>query len=237
MNISAAYYSSIGGRDQNEDSLSLQENKNGILAIVADGLGGHANGEIASKIAVNTLCAELGQTQLSVFTLEKAISKANQLIIEDVASQGMKSTVAVVWMDGTHCLAATVGDTRIYQIREGEIIFQSRDHSVTQMEVLAGDLKEEEIRGNKDRNRLIRALGAKDDVKPDIVALDIKKGDAFLLCSDGFWENIWEEEMVKALNPFFTATKWLEDMRILAESRMESKCDNHTAISIILKEC
>jgi len=235
MNISAAYYSSIGGRDKNEDSLALQENKDNVLAIVADGLGGHAHGEIASRLAVNTVTAQLGQAQICVFSLEKAISDSNRLIMEDPQSKGMKSTVAVVWFDNTYCLAGTVGDTRIYQFRDGKIVFQSKDHSVTQLEVLAGDLKEEEIRGNKDRNRLIRALGAKDEVKSDIVPLKICKGDAFLLCSDGFWESIWEEDMLKTLNEEMSAQEWLSNMRKIAESNMKDDCDNNTAICIIIK--
>ena len=122
-----------------------------------------------------------------------------------------------------------------YQFRQKQIVFQSKDHSVTQMEVLAGDLKLEVIRGNKNRNRLIRALGAKEDVKPDISSLDIEIGDAFLICSDGFWENIWEQEMIDALDPDVTAADWLEKMRNIAEPRMKTKCDNHTAICLIIK--
>jgi len=107
---------------------------------------------------------------------------------------------------------------------------------VTQMEVLAGEIEAEDIRGNKDRNRLIRALGAKDEVKPDVVALELQVGDALLLCSDGFWENIWEDEMLNCLNPYLPATEWLEKMRKIAEQRMKADGDNNTAICIIIKE-
>ena len=90
-----------------------------------------------------------------------------------------------------------MGDTRIYQFRDDAIIYQSTDHSLAQLGVMAGDLKLEDIRSNKDRNKLFRALGDRRTPKVAEKLLDILPGDRLLLCSDGFWEGIWEEEMLR----------------------------------------
>lgn len=236
MEISVAYYSDIGGREKNEDAASLLESGGTVLGIVADGLGGHFGGEIAAQIAVSTITTRLNQYQLSTSALQKAVEEANRTIFEDGRGGGMKSTVAVVWIDRQRALTATVGDTRIYQFRNQKIRFQSKDHSVAQMEVLAGHLSEKDIRGSKIRNRLVRALGAMDDVKTDIAALDVEAKDAFLICSDGFWGCIWEDEMLEALKRACSAAEWLAIMRQTVSSRITENGDNHTAVTIIVKE-
>lgn len=236
MRISAAYYSAIGGRKQNEDAATILESGGTVLGLVADGLGGYAGGDIASTLAINTITSDLGNQPVSSAALNQAIRHANDAIIESKRCKGMKSTIAAVWFDDTCGLAASVGDTRIYQIRNQSIIFQSRDHSVAQMEVMAGELNAEDIRGNSDRNRLIRALGAKDDVKADIKSLDIKPRDALLLCSDGFWEYIWEPEMIESLCSSVSASGWLEKMRYILNDRIKGNSDNHTAVAIIVQE-
>ena len=108
----------------------------------------------------------------------------------------MKTTLAAVWIDDENALAASVGDTRIYQFREGRIVFQSKDHSVAQMACLAGDITEQEIRTSRERHRLTRALGAQEEVKADISPLQICTGDALLLCSDGLSNVVNEQEML-----------------------------------------
>lgn len=236
MKISAAYYSAIGGRKRNEDAASILESGGSVLGVVADGLGGHAGGEIASKMAIGTITSELGNQPISMAALRQAIDDANTLIVESEQCKGMKSTIAAVWFDDGNALAATVGDTRIYQFRNRSIVFQSRDHSVAQMEVMAGELAESDIRGHKERNRLVRALGAKDSVKTDIQSIDVRRGDAFLLCSDGFWEHVWEHEMTDSLEGSATATDWLEKMRELVDGRLSENADNHTAVAIIVQE-
>ena len=81
---------------------------------------------------------------------------------------------------------------------------------------------------------MLRALGSKDEVKTDIVEIAVRSGDAFLLCSDGFWDNIWETEMLETLSDTRMASDWLKKMRRIAERRMDETADNHTAIAIRL---
>ena len=146
----------------------------------------------------------------------------------------MRSTVAVLWMNSSGALAANVGDTRIYQFRDGRIEYQSRDHTLLQLEVISGEIDQSSVRKNPERNCLLRALGANEEVKADIVKISVLPGDAFLLCSDGFWDNIVEEEMIDALADSSMATDWLKRMRRIANSRMSENADNHTAIAIRL---
>ena len=130
MKISASYYSEIGGRDKNEDAVSMLECGSTVLALVADGLGGHSGGEVASKAAVKTINSELMNQRISVVSFRNAVEKANLEILKEKFSTGMKSTIAGLWFDEQAALAANVGDTRIYQFRDGGILYQSRDHSV-----------------------------------------------------------------------------------------------------------
>ena len=236
MRKSSAYYSEGGGRKNNEDSQVIVESGGTTLAIVADGLGGHANGEIASQATIKTITSALSQKEVSIYALKEAIEAANELLAHDKTYGGMKSTVAVLWMNSSGALAANVGDTRIYQFRDGKIEYQSRDHTLLQLEVISGEVDPRDVRKNPERNCLLRALGAKDEVKADIVEISVHRGDAFLLCSDGFWDNILEEEMLETLSDSSMASDWLKRMRRIAKTRMDENADNHTAIAIRLGE-
>ena len=234
MRLSTAYYSEIGGRKNNEDAQQIVESGGTTLAIVADGLGGHADGEIASQAVIKTITSALSHKEVAVFDLKEAIEAANTLLAQDKAYGGMRSTVAVLWMNSSGALAANVGDTLIYQFRDGRIEYQSRDHTLLQLEVISGEIDQSSVRKNPERNCLLRALGANEEVKADIVKISVLPGDAFLLCSDGFWDNIVEEEMIDALADSSMATDWLKRMRRIANSRMSENADNHTAIAIRL---
>lgn len=235
MNISAAYYSEIGGREKNEDAVSILETGDTVLVVVADGLGGHLNGEIASNQAVRALNSGVVDSRVSVVKLREAVEQANTDIWTDHAASGMKTTVAALWFEEQAALAANVGDTRIYQFRNGAVIFQSRDHSVAQMAVWAGDIRPEDVRTCKERHKLTRALGSQEEVSVDIAHLELEPGDALLLCSDGFWEKIWETEMAYDLAGASTASKWLEKMRERITERGAGEGDNHSAAAIMMK--
>lgn len=111
---------------------------------------------------------------------------------------------------------------------------QTRDHSVPQMLVLTGEIKTEEIRSHPDRNKLLRALGDdRETVKFELTRFDVRAGDAFLLCSDGFWEPVTESEMLALLQSEPTARAWLEKMsRLAAENSGGKAMDNYTAVAV-----
>ena len=166
--------------------------------------------------------------------LNEAVQQANSAILVDKNLGDMASTVAVLWMNGETACVSHIGDSRIYHIRDGEILYQSKDHSVSQMAVMMGEITQSEIRGHKDRNRLVRALGAAQSVKPDTATFDVMTGDAFLLCTDGFWELILEEDVLSYLNSSRSAAEWLSKMRRHIERFQTADCDNSTAAAIII---
>ena len=237
MDISVSYYTAKGKRQNNEDTASLLEGNNSLLAIVADGLGGHEDGEIASNHAVATMNRILQSRQPDEDELADAIRQANQEIYQMQNSQKhMRTTVAALWLGDHRTIAAHVGDSRIYQFRDGRIVYQSTDHSVAQKAVLVGELEKDEIRYSKDRNKLIRVVGDANPPKVDSVELTIQAADRFLLCSDGFWEPLTEEFMIEAMANSTTAQQWLSLMRQEVERVNNPSQDNHTAIALIVNE-
>jgi len=232
MNFDVAFYSERGGRAVNEDAVSVSGMPERLLALAADGLGGMGDGEEASRDAVSYL-AELTQCPVEEDTLCDAISEENRRILRmHESGKQMMTTIAVLWADAEQALAATVGDTRLYQFRNGRIVFQSTDHSVAQLAVFSGEITQAQLRGYPGRNRLLRALGAEQEVQVELNVLDACPGDRFLLCSDGFWELITETEMLY-WNATDTAAAWLARMKTLADARCGFRGDNHSAIAVI----
>lgn len=236
MDINISYYTAKGKREKNEDWASITENSNNLIAVVADGLGGHDMGEIASRQAATTINRELQGEQQDEDVLIDAIHQANTDILKLQNSQrSMLTTVAVLWVGEAFAIAANIGDSRIYQFRDGKIIYQSLDHSVAQMAALVGELDQKEIRYSKDRNKLIRVLGDAKEPKVDCETLTVQAGDRFLLCSDGFWEAVTEADMVKTMLESGNAKQWLEKMRQIVEDYHHPGQDNHTAIALIVE--
>lgn len=235
MDISISYYTAKGARANNEDSVSLLEGNGGLLAIVADGLGGHADGEIASRQAVSTINRYLQSVQPNEDTVIDAIrlTSAEIMSMQD-PRRPMHTTAAVLWLGDSSAIAVHVGDSRIYQFRNGKIVYQSVDHSVAQMAVLVGELEPDQLRTSRDRNRLIRVLGNSNSPTVDSQVLSVQEGDRFLLCSDGFWEGILESEMLETIHSTASAEEWLTAMRTIVEAVANPAQDNHTAIALII---
>ena len=237
MELSISYYTAKGKRENNEDAVSLLEGSNSLLAIVADGLGGHEGGEIASNHAIAALNRILQSQTPDEEELIDAICQANREIYEMQDPHScMRTTLAALWLDGCRAFAANVGDSRIYQFRDGRILYQSVDHSVAQMAVLVGELPQEQLRTSKDRNKLIRVVGDVRSPKVDCEELFAQPGDRFLLCSDGFWEPVTEEIMLETMAGSATAQQWLCLMRQELERMNNPLQDNHTAIALMVND-
>lgn len=237
MKLNSSYYTEKGSRANNEDAVFVRENDVEILAIAADGLGGHADGEVASNLAVSTISQFLNTRQPNEDLLIDAIRQASTEIcnIQDPLHP-MHTTVAAIWLDHSVCFAANVGDSRIYQFRNGTIVYQSLDHSVAQMAVLVGEIKQDEIRSNHNRNRLIRVLGDSNVPTVDSKTLSVQAGDRFLLCSDGFWEVVTETDMLRTITTSNDAESWLRQMREIIAIASNPSQDNHSAIAIMIEE-
>ena len=232
LEFDLSYYTHQGQRVNNEDYASFKPINNSLLAVVADGLGGHKNGAEASHLAVDSLIQTLSNESYEDEKLIYAIQKANFLVHSN--EQCGLTTIAVLWLNDCQAFTAHVGDTRIYQFRNNKIIFQSSDHSVVQLGVSAGKITYEEARTHKDRNKLLRALGNSEHSTVECHSLSVQSGDRFLLCTDGFWEAITEEKMTSALRTSQDSKSWLSYLYRLVDQRNYQRQDNHTAIAIFV---
>lgn len=235
-----ASYTSPGGREKNEDSIIVLEKPNkDCIAVVADGLGGQGEGQVASSEALKVIvkCFEQAE-EYPPETVANWYDIANRVILDKQKECcHMMTTMVSLVISSDTALCAHVGDSRLYHFENGKLQFQSFDHSVSQMAVLSGEISKEQIRGHADRNRLLRALGRDEDVTVEISEpIDISKGEhAFLLCSDGFWEFVYEEEMEGLLKKSKTAEEWLLSMREKHKQRAKPNHDNNSAIVVLIK--
>lgn len=233
------YYSDRGGRETNEDTCAVyQKKKKEYLFVVADGLGGHGEGGRASQIAVSTILKNFKKKELNnPKQLCDWFEECNEQILKiQSVNCHMKTTLVVLHIKDNLAMWAHIGDTRLYHFVDGKISDQTCDHSVSQMAVFRGEIKPEEIRGHVDRNRLLRAIGNEQKNKAEISERIELKGNShsFLLCTDGFWEYVYEQEMEESLLRASTAEEWIKHMQIYAEKRIKQKNDNHSAIAVIV---
>lgn len=231
MTYTYATHSDIGKRTNNEDSFNVVQSEDSLIAIVADGLGGYTNGEVASKIASELIPQSLIGKEFDEDELGYAILEASDAICKTKSSAC--TTVATLWIKEDSAIAAHVGDSRIYQFRDGKVVFQSEDHSIVQVAISLGKLPKDACRNHKDRNKVYRVLGEENEKpKMDACELEVLPCDRFLLCSDGFWEPVTEEEMLGSLLDSPTPDAWLEAMTALVRKANNPKQDNNTAIAI-----
>lgn len=171
-------------RDHNEDSLIIVP----PLFAVADGMGGHEAGEIASEITVNTL-AELAPSHLDAEGLTAAVEAANYNVMkaprQGIGRDGMGTTLTAAMLEGERLLIAQVGDSRAYLLHKGHLQQITRDHSLMADLIEAGQITPEEARVHPNRSVITRAIGSDIHMRPDIYELNVDAGDRILLCSDG----------------------------------------------------
>jgi len=215
--IQAAGSTDIGlVRKNNEDNFGY-DLRHGIF-VVCDGMGGQQAGELASKIAVDTLLDYFRQDHTSApvdgarfegvsqraVTLATAIQLANQTIHEsgaqDLHHAGMGSTIVAVAVEGNFFSIANVGDSRIYLIRKDDVVQLTNDQSLVMEQVRRGLMTLEEASESKMQNVIVRALGTDDTVEPDLADHEFNPGDVLLLCCDGMSRFVKVEKMAEAVN-------------------------------------
>ncbi len=243
MSIDYQLFTNIGGRSVNEDSVRTASKNGTYCFILCDGLGGHGKGELASGYVADSIKEQfLASDNLDTF-LADAINKAQEGLMAEQkrlhATTEMKTTVTVLLVNDTTFRYGHVGDSRVYCFRKNKVLTRTLDHSVPQMLVLAGDIKEKKIRNHPDRNRLLRVMGIEwDSPRYELSEVnEINDGDAFLLCSDGFWELIVEKQMCKTLKKAKSASEWMELMTgIVAKNGKGIDMDNNSAIAVICRK-
>ncbi len=238
MEIQLYSYTNIGSRKDNEDSILTYKNDDYCLAALCDGLGGHGGGDIASQTALE--CFENTVKENAVFSdveIKQLIENANKAVVEkqktDPLLVNMRTTLAGCVINKGLLKCFNVGDSRVYYFKNGRLKYISKDHSVPQMSI---DLKQESfgsLRFNADRNRLTKVLGNVDlpNLVSELPIFKIDPGDAFLICSDGFWEYVYETEMEIDWAKSFTVSEWVEFMLVRMMLRMSNDNDNYSLIA------
>ncbi|MGL4609413.1 MAG: Stp1/IreP family PP2C-type Ser/Thr phosphatase [Trueperaceae bacterium] len=225
-------------RSINQDSYFVGEVETGYIAVVADGMGGHKTGEVASQKAVETIHQELSEASSHPpGALAKAVQVAN-LEIFDYANlhpehQGMGTTLTTVFIDDQVGLVGHVGDSRAYLVRDSEIRQLTLDHSWVAEQVRQGVITQDEARRHRLRNVITNALGSTQEVKLDLLYFEVKKGDKLLLCSDGVSMLLTEDTLKTAVAQHDpeTAVKFL-----IAEANRRGSPDNITAVVLEVQE-
>jgi serine/threonine protein phosphatase PrpC len=212
-----------------------KHHQKGELFIVADGMGGHQAGEVASKNAVETIAhAYYADPDTDVAgSLTRAIQKANASIYqqaqETISQVGMGTTVVTAVTHGQELYLANVGDSRAYLMRNGKLKQVTRDHSFVEEQIRAGILTREEARAHPQRNVITRALGAKPDVEVDTYRGKLEPGDTVLLCTDGLSEYVQEPDLETALQLYPPQESV---PRLIALANKRGGNDNITALVI-----
>ena len=233
-----ACISERGGRIVNEDSVLYILKEKKMLFAVADGLGAHGGGDTASHTAVNT--AENMFINNSYKMSPRGICRLYSMINKSIYQKHtdeirMKTTFACLETRKDKLCISNLGDTRIYCFYNNKLEEMTADHSVSYEEVMknGGDLND--VRNHPQRHILNAALGVEKSRCPDIYMRRLKEGQAFLICSDGFWEYVYEDEMIDRLRYSKNAKTWLSGMMKLHQRRAEEYHDNYSAIAIIIK--
>lgn len=238
-----------GGREYNQDYLDLTVAKDGACLVVCDGLGSYYGSEVASRICATYVTD--AYTQVKAVDPERAVkpeycqsyiqSAHNRVVDEKERNSKIKSsctTVACVVTDFKSTVISHIGDTRVYFFKGGKLHFQTKDHSLSQISVELGKIPLRDIRSDKDQNKLTRVLGSDYYIPPDcdIYNSPLVAGDAFILCTDGFWEYVYEEEMEEALATSHSPEEALAKMEQRLLSRVTKYNDNYSAIVAVVTE-
>lgn len=228
-----------GGREENQDSFACVDTSFGFLFVVCDGMGGGPAGGNASMLAVQSIVMNVqkkpqGQNPKDV--LYNAIVETNAFLRKNVKEHlelmGMGTTCVAVLVTQNKAIIGHVGDSRLYHLRSGKLLFRTADHSLVGEMVRKGELTEEDARRASNSNVITRSLGLRESVEPEMDIIDIKPYDRIVLCTDGVWGMMSEEELVQAfsrdgeLAPLVIGI--MNDIDSIGISKSNADYDNYT---------
>lgn len=189
-------------REQNEDTICVSA----PLYILADGMGGHQAGEVASALATRTLREELNGVSLSAEAMVQGYMAANRAVYarqqQDASLSGMGTTMTALWEESDHVLVGQVGDSRAYLYREGRLHQMTEDQSMVGEMLRAGAITQEQARSHPYRNVITQAVGTEQRLSPVVTRIIKSPGDLWLLCSDGLTDMAQDEEIARVLADF-----------------------------------
>jgi serine/threonine protein phosphatase PrpC len=245
MKFAIARETHIGRRPSNEDRLGHWRSAHALLLAVADGMGGHAHGELAAELAlryVGTLFRREADPRLDepAQFLARAVAGAHAALLHEARSLGLEDTprttiVACVVQQGW-ATWAHVGDSRLYFVRRGEVIARTRDHTLVQQMVDEGQLRPAEAHGHPLRNRLLHCLGGvRAPLLGAVTQARLERDDVLLLCTDGFWEPLHDRHIVAGLESG-TLAESVARLAGLARERAGADSDNISVLALAWDE-
>jgi protein phosphatase len=229
--------SAVGDREINQDCMAHRVCADYAVFVVADGLGGHQAGEKASQFFCRGLIASAEkfqpyikqQPEKAVYAwVVAAVNKMRELFVNDFEAEDAHTTCAILYLDEHIALTAHCGDSRVYRLNPKQVLWRTRDHSSIQQLLDEGKISEWEMGIHPEQNRLMRSINALAKPVIDINLFSpMQSGETCILCSDGFWESIKEQELLQLSQPESGKTE-LRKMAQLAILRAQGKSDNCT---------
>lgn len=241
MQLGVTALSRPGGRPSNEDACGFLSREGFCFCVVADGAGGHRGGAIASKIVVSRVLTWFRDNpRCEPQALRHALLAANHaLLVEqrrDRQLVDMRSTVIALALDtlGNVAVWGHMGDSRLYAFRNGALVGRTSDHSLAQQLIDTGYVSAEDLRGSIQRARLYAALGEPDLPAPTVIEqpFPVREGDAYLLCTDGWWDSLDADAIEHGLVRAVSADDWLRGMEREIIDRRRPGQDNYSALAV-----
>jgi serine/threonine protein phosphatase PrpC len=231
----------IGKRPYQQDRIAHWHTKEALFLVVADGMGGHAHGDVAAQIAVDCLgSAFRNEAQPTIADpdafLFRAIGRAHAMVVHQSARKGLadspRTTVVACLVQEGYAFWSFVGDSRLYLLREGRIVTRTRDHTPVQMLIDAGRIREEAAATHPDRNKLLQCLGGPRAPRVEPTAhARLAQNDVVLLCSDGFWGPLTQRQLLAGVLGK-DVKKAFPELIDLAETRAGARCDNVSVLAL-----
>ena len=238
-----------GGRDYNQDFVAYDAGEKDACLVVCDGLGSYIGSEVASRLCATKIVEtyryvkDTDKDRAFLPELSRAYVQTAHNYVVDFKEQNPSirascTTVVSVVTNLNYTVISHIGDTRAYLMRGGKLIFQTRDHSLARAAVDLGQIPLSGIRDHKDQNKLTRVLGSDYYIAPDceIIAEPLLPGDGFIICTDGFWEYVYDEEMEADFAASATPSEALERMEARLLVRCGKRNDNYSAIIAMVVE-
>ncbi len=232
-------------RDHNEDSVLISKNMSGeILMAVADGMGGHKAGEVASSIAISHIgkrfkdMGSVGNKEDAIQWIKEVVSEVNSLIYkyteENPESTGMGTTLVISVLTKSFLLFGNIGDSSGFAIKKHKLHKITSDHTLVNLLVKSGELTEEEAKEHPRKNVLMKALGAGSKVEMDIFSVEKEEIDGILLCSDGLTNMLENEQIDKVLAEDLTIEEKVR--KLIYKSNNRGGNDNISVALLLAKE-
>ncbi|MDH3319638.1 MAG: protein phosphatase 2C domain-containing protein [Betaproteobacteria bacterium] len=231
----------VGKRPSNQDRLGHWRTPESVLLVVADGMGGHAHGEVAAELTMRHIAAafkrdaqpRLANPDLFLF---RAVGRSHGMLLREAQALRLddspRTTVVACVVQEGRAYWSHVGDSRLYLVRQGEVLVRTRDHTLVQQMVDEGKLRDEDAGRHPAHNRLLQCLGGAQTprILPTAHAR-LERDDIVLLCSDGFWGPLSEREILSGLQGSGLAEA-IARLAALAQERAGAECDNVSALAL-----